>query len=388
VGLRVAFLVLEPSVSLAGDEPSWTALALRGVVNLKRPFSPFKSPILFYPPAYPYLLGAAQYFLGSLRAALWVQALLGGLLVPAVGLAGRRAFSARAGIAAAAAIAFYPELVWFAAHFWSETLFILLLWWGLERLLAADGNPGSGLGAAVAAGLLCGLGALTRETILPFVPAAALWLAWPRVGARAQTGARRAAAFVLAALVVIAPWTWRNWVVFHAFVPVSTFGPLNLWLGNSALPREEIYRQSDAPEGPIAQYALARVKAMEAIRERQPGWIVEKTLSEMPKFWGPGSEALDHLDRGAYGDPPRAARLAAKALIHVPYAATLVFFLLGLRRLAIDRARAMLLLFLAGYNALHVVAFALPRYRLPILPLLLLVAADGFSRRPGPPPPA
>ena len=57
----------------------------------------------------------------------------------------------------------------------------MLLWWGFERLLAADAPDGRALTAA-AAGLLWGLAILTRETVLYFLPLAAAWLALARVG--------------------------------------------------------------------------------------------------------------------------------------------------------------------------------------------------------------
>ncbi len=105
---------------------------------------------------------------------------------------------------AAAIAAFYPELVWFASHFWAETVFTVLLWWAMERLLAADARASTG--AALASGLLWGLAILTRETVLYFLPIAALWLAWRRTG-----GARRAAALLALSLLVVLPWTLRNY---------------------------------------------------------------------------------------------------------------------------------------------------------------------------------
>jgi hypothetical protein len=342
-------------------------------VNLKRPFSPFKSPLLFYPPAYPYFLGVCHAFLGGLRSALWLQALLGALLVPAVGFTGARAFGMRVGLLAAAGIAFYPDLVWFAAHFWSETLFMLLVWWGIERLLAADDASSGGEAPALVGGILWGLAALTRETILPFVPAAALALAWRRDVSRMR-GLRRGAAFGFGALVTIAPWTWRNWVVFGAFIPVSTFGALNLWQGNTTLPREEVYRQSDSEAAPVAQYRLARARAIDAILARQPRWILEKLASEMPPFWSAGSEAIEHIDRGAYGSVRPAVIRIAKTLVLGPYLALLPFFLLG-AAVRLERPQRLLVWFLVGYAALHVVASAQSRYRLPVLPVLMLLAA-------------
>ena len=114
LAVRIGFLLLEPEARLAGDESTWIALALRGVLLPRHAFSPLKSPILFYPPAYPYFIAAIHALLGGLTAVKWVQALAGALLVPAVGRAVSLASSARAGLFAAGATAFYPELVWFS----------------------------------------------------------------------------------------------------------------------------------------------------------------------------------------------------------------------------------------------------------------------------------
>src|SRR4029453_16561097 len=134
----------------------------RTVASPRVGFSPLRTRMIFHPPLYPYFLAVPYALFGTLEAAKWVQAVLAALLVPAVGRVGTLAFGARTGLAAAALCAFYPELVWVAAHFRVETLVLVLLWWAFERLLSADatGRPG----AAVAAGALWGLAVLARET--------------------------------------------------------------------------------------------------------------------------------------------------------------------------------------------------------------------------------
>jgi hypothetical protein len=279
--VRAAFLLLEPPVERMGDEPSWIAHGVHGLVELNHPLSPFSPRILFYPPLYPYFIAVPYRLSGRLTSVLWLQVLVGALLFPAVGLLGARCFSPRTGLVTAAVVAVYPELVWFAAHFWSETLFLTLLFWGLERTTAADDardGPARTV-AAFAAGLILGFAALTRETALPVAALAAAWLAWPRSG---RSGWRPGAVLLLATLLVVTPWTLRNWRVFGAFVPISTYGALNLWLGNTEADRDEVYRLSDSVEGPIAQYRLAREEARKAIARRQPAWILEKTVSELP----------------------------------------------------------------------------------------------------------
>jgi 4-amino-4-deoxy-L-arabinose transferase-like glycosyltransferase len=370
--VRALFLAWEPATQPVADERTWTDWA-KNLASAKVAYSPFRTHMIFYPPLYPYFLAAAAALTGSLEAARWVQLLVGSLLVPAVACVGARAFSPRVGVLGGGIAAFYPELVWFSVHYWSETLFMVFLWWGVERLLAA-GADGGHLRTALAAGLLWGLAILTRETVLYFLPVAALWLG----RAPLPRAAARAAAFLLAAVVTVAPWTYRNWQVFHAFVPVSTAGGQNLFQGNTHIPRDETYVMVDAVRGRIAQYHYAMGMGLRAIRERQPWWIFEKLRDEMPRFWEADSLALIHVKRGAYGAVSRGAAVAAALAVLAPYLAVLGFSVLGAVMLPKERAPALLVLLLAYVNLIHVATHGFARYRLPVLPVVFLVAALGF----------
>lgn len=370
--VRLAFLVLEPATHPVGDERTWTDWA-RNLASARVHYSPFRIHLIFYPPVYPYFLAALYGASGTFEAARWVQAAAGAVLVPAVGVAGTRAFSSRVGLWAAAVAAFYPELIWFSVHFWSETVFMVLLWWGIERLLAAD--LGGGIGRAVAAGLLWGAAILTRETVLYFVPLAAAWLA-TRGGGRARG---RAAAFLVAAVLVVGPWTYRNHVQFHAFVPVSTAGGQNLFQGNALIPRDVTYEMVDAVQGRVEQYRYATRMGLEAIRDRQPWWIFEKVRDEMPRLWEADSLVLVHIKRGAYGAVPPGAAVAVALVVLAPYVAALALFALGLVRLTPSRPAVLLVGFLVYYNLIHVVTHGFARYRLPIMPVVFLIAGLGWA---------
>jgi Dolichyl-phosphate-mannose-protein mannosyltransferase len=370
---RAAFVALEPATHPLADERTWTNWAVESLVTPRVSFSPLKTHMIFYPPLYPYFIALPFALFHTLEAAKWAQVAIGALLVPAAGRVGVRAFGPRAGVMAAGIAAFYPELVWFAAHFWSETLFMALLWWAMERLIAADGR--GSVGAAAAAGLLWGLAILTRETILYLTPLAAVWLAW-RTGR--SGGGRRTAAFLLCAILIVAPWTLRNWIAFRAFVPVSTAGGLNLFQGNARLTRQEVYDRYEAVHGRIEQYRFARREGWKAILERQPLWAFEKLRDEMPNFWEADSLALIHIKRGAYGAVRPAAAVAAAVVVLAPYVAVLAGFVLGVALVSLDRTRGLLLGFLVGYNALHVVTHGFARYRLPAMPVVFLFAAAGY----------
>jgi hypothetical protein len=369
---RAALLALEPETSPVADERTWTEWAR---IVAARP-SPFSHKMIFHPPLYPYFLAGPYALTGSFALAKALQVALASLLVPAVGRVGALTLGRQAGVAAAAIAAFYPELVWFSFHFWVENVFLVLLWWGFERLLAADRH--GRLRDAVAAGVLWGAAVLARETALYFLPVAAAWLALRR----GRGGVARAAALAAAAVLTIAPWTYRNWVAFEAFVPVSTAGGQNLFQGNARIPRDETYRMVDEVQGRIEQYRYARGMGLAAIRERQPAWIFEKIGEQMPMFWEAESMALIHVKRGAYGKVRPAAALALSAAMLLPYLAVLVFAVRALTTLPAVRGLPLLLLFVAYYNAIHVVAHGFNRYRLPVMPVLFLVAAWGW--RPGP----
>lgn len=371
--LRVAFLLLEPAVGPVADERTWTDGA-RQVASARVGLDAFKTHLLiFHPPLYTYFLAVPFRVSGTFEAVKWIQVVVTALLVLVLGRLGFRVFGPRVGLVAAAMAALYPELVWFASHFWVENLFVVLLWWAMERLLAAD-EEGRWPIAAVA-GALWGLAILARETGLYFIPFAALWLALraPRPGGQA-----RAAAFALAALLTVAPWTYRNWVVFHAFVPVSTAGGLNLFQGNARLSRQEVYDIYYAVEGKIEQYRYARREGLRVVRERQPTWFFEKLREQMPRFWEAESMAVIHVKRGAYGVVRPWVAIAIAGVMLAPYLTILGLFVAGLAIGPYDRVKVLLLGFLLYYNLIHVATHGFNRYRLPVMPAVFLFAAVGW----------
>jgi hypothetical protein len=374
--VRGVYLVLEPRCSLTGDESSWIALGIHELGRPHRGLSPLRVKFVFYPPVYPYFIAVLYRAFGTLAAVQWAQAGAGALLVPAVGAAGARAFSRRAGRLAAVFTVFYPDLVWFSVHFWSETLFLVFLWWAIERTLRAD--AGRTAWAAAGAGALFGMAALTRELAMYLAPLAALWLLRPRRGEwwPPAPARRRAGALVLGLVLTVAPWTVRNAIVFHAFVPISTMGGLNLWQGNTTVTHLEIYEALAKLGGPLEQDRYCRRMAWETIRERQPLWILEKLGEQMPEFWKAGSEVLDHLvGRGACGPLSDATVVGLEIVLVGPYLVALFLFLLALVRVPMTAGGGLLLLLLGAYNLAHVVAYATTRFRLPVMPVVFVFVA-------------
>jgi len=374
--VRVLYLLLEPRCDLTGDENSWIALGVHELGRPHRGLSPLRIPLIFYPPVYPYFIAILHRAFGTLAAVKWTQAVLGALIVPAVGRAGALAFGRRVGLLAAVIAAVYPDLVWFSVHFWSETLFILFLWWAIERSLAADATRSWSI--ALAAGLFFGLATLTRELALYLAPIVAVWLARPSPGRwrPSASAVRRAGALLLGTVLTVAPWTLRNALVFHAFIPVSTMGGLNLWQGNTTVPHLQIYEALAKVGGPLEQDRYCREMAWRTIWNRQPLWILEKLGEQMPEFWKAGSEVLDHLvGREACGPLSDRVLIPIEIVLVGSYLVVLAVFLVALVRVPASAGGILLLVLLAAYNLAHVVAYATTRFRLPVMPVLFVYAA-------------
>lgn len=135
-------------------------------------------------------------------------------------LIGRRLWGPRVGLLAAALAAVFPPLVLLSRELLSESLFIVL---ELGAVLCALNfrRSGGGLRWATAAGALCGLALLTRNTgfaLLLCLPLGVLVL-YPRLRLRALVAPL---VLLAAAVLVIAPWTVRNTAQFGRLVPLTT----------------------------------------------------------------------------------------------------------------------------------------------------------------------
>jgi hypothetical protein len=387
--VRLSFLFLEPATRPVGDETMWL-MALDRLPAVS--FSPFATYPLFHPPLYPYFLAIVAETLG--RGAIpVVQALISSALVPLVGIVAARATDSKDLSRRAAAItALWPDFWWYSAHIWCETVFLSLLWAQIAQLVTSmdrDNNNDrdrKGGGArprpmvfpALAAGILGGLAALTRETALYLAPAVATWLLMKRGGSR-----RLAISYLLGVLLTVAPWTLRNASVFDAFVPIATGGALNLYQGNAPLSRSDVYDQYFENEGRIEQYRWARAEGLRVIRDRQPRWIFEKTVSELPRLLEADSLALIHIRRGAYGEVSCSAYRLATAVFALPWILLAVAAAFGAAGWFVARSntletavdtRRLLMLVVSVYALMHIATHGFSRYRLPILPAVVILA--------------
>jgi 4-amino-4-deoxy-L-arabinose transferase-like glycosyltransferase len=187
-----------------------------------------RGPSAYFPPGYPYFLAAVDLVDGrrgvrsAASSARLVQSVLGVASVALIGLVAFELFGSTVALIAMALAAAYPVLIEMSGTLTAENLLIALVLGAVYAVLRARrARPGRPFYAWVAAaGVLTGLAALTHENgVLVVIPLGlAVWLGRPRFS-RAALAAP--ALLVAMAAITIAPWTVRNAVALHHFIPVT-----------------------------------------------------------------------------------------------------------------------------------------------------------------------
>ena len=225
-------------------------------------------------PPYPFFLAGlfalfGERAAGAYAVALGLNVLLGAAAVVATypmvrHLAGRDAPVAghAAGVVAAALMAISPIQVYSAVAA-QAVAFIVLASVAVTSLWYASLGRG-GLWPWVAYSLLGCFAALTEPVLLPAMALSGVWVLFTHA-LPGRLRLRNAAVLLAAAVVVIGPWTWRNYVVHERFVPIKASLWTNTWKGNNAL--DEGHSGTDRPVLTEARLAAYREHGTDALRQ-------------------------------------------------------------------------------------------------------------------------
>ena len=172
-------------------------------------------------PLYPVSLAGVYAVFGdhNWTAGRLVNEIFGVGIVALIGLIGAQLFGRRIGAIALVLAAVNPTLILIASGLQLEPLLVLLALSVLAVALHYRARP-EGLRWPVVMGLLLGLTLLARELGFFWIPSL-VWLIWPRGAGSWRSKIAVPALVVALAAAVVAPWTIRNAVRLHAFVPVS-----------------------------------------------------------------------------------------------------------------------------------------------------------------------
>ena len=347
------------------------------------------SGVFYQSPLYAYFLAGIYSLRRSVLLVRLIQAIVGAGACALLGYAAHRWFDRRTGLTAGIGLAVYAPAIFFGALIQKSVLdlFFLCL---LLALLSAVAEEPQRRGVWMAAGATLGALSLTRENALVFVPLTMVWF-WLDHRMERATRLQMTAMLIAGVAIVLVPVGLRNRIVGGEFhLTTAQSGP-NFFIGNN--PRADgtyvslrpgrgspEYERVDATA--LAEHAAGRRltpgdvsrywsgSAIEYIRARPLEWLALEGR-KLRLLWN-ATEILDTESQETYAEYSPVLRLTG----HVAHFGVLApLAALGIWVTWRDRRRfwilhAMIAVYAASVLAFYVVA----RYRLPLVPLLMLFA--------------
>jgi 4-amino-4-deoxy-L-arabinose transferase-like glycosyltransferase len=270
-----------------------------------------------------------------------------------------------AALMAALATAVYPFFIFYSALGLTEPLFIALTvgafvaWYRAQFWLAA---------------VLIVLAILTRPTIDLLAPILVLCFAAIVHRLSVARSLRHLAVYALVYVALLSPWWLHNYASYGTFVRLNLGAGVMLHDGNrpgnrTGGPLLEGLGEFDHVRDPVARDRLLWDAAKRYIVEN-PGRFVENAGRKFMRFWRPWPYAQEYAGW---------SYLIVSAVSYVPV------LILSLTYLALwgwrERRRIAPVLLLAFYlTAIHMILLGSLRYRLPIEPFMIVLAAVAVAR--------
>lgn len=330
-----------------------------------------------FPPLYPlFLAGLLRTGLSAYPAARVIQSVLGAVSCLLLMGITRMAFSTEnktviidAGMIAAGLMAIYPVLVLYCARLMTETIFIFFILASIFSLLRSPLSSHR-FGWLGFSGVMMGLGVLCRPTLLPFLILAIVWLFIAPIDNKHIK--KSVLSLSLPLILVILPWTVRNYRVLGEVVSVTSSGGSNLYLANNSsstggtigyreLIKSGIFHLGEY-EDEIEYNRYYREKAFSFIKNN-PGQFIGLVFKRLVWFY--------HLDYHYRGN------IILVMLFHL----LLVLAMIGswLSRCH-WRTTILLGMVILNFTVVHMIFLPEGRYRLPMIPFLLAFAAIPIFR--------
>lgn len=214
------------------DDTALSILAGEGIL-FPKVWDPARTGLASRPPGYGLFLASIYATLGrSFPIVAAVQDVLTSLAALLVFAFARRLFGFAAGVFAGLLVAISPHIAATSNLVLADAIAsipLLLAFLAGLPVVRGDGSSKSQIGRVVLMGALIGAGVWIRPNVVLLGPFAALFLFF-------LLGRNRRALFLsslvaFTSLLVVAPITLRNWLVFGEFVPVSINGGITLWQG-------------------------------------------------------------------------------------------------------------------------------------------------------------
>ena len=300
--------------------------------------------------------------------------------------------SPRAGRLAAVTAAAYPFFIYYSAILMTETLYIafvtLGLWWWTASLRERGRSPRLAAGG----GFMIGMAALCRVEAAPI--ALVLFAMAAIAAARGRWSWRAWAAAALCWLIPLFGWAARNKVRYDSFT-LDAHGGTTLLHGTLLYELCESMDTGDAMRVlatmPFYQDALklppggrerALFRAAEDFMRENPGETAWQWARKFKSFWR-FYPRVDKVYVGTAGTQPGLGLgrwlLVVVSLLFEPW--LIVLGWLGLWEMRRRPGTWLPVFYVLGTMGVHVIVVSMMRYRLPVMPVMILGACSWIAAR-------
>lgn len=324
-------------------------------------------------PVYPYLVAAVFFLAGgySLEALQFVQGLMHAATAYILYLIVLKIYDRPAALAVQAIFVVHPIMLWYTGRIWIETTHAFVLTIATLALVHLYDQPK--ISRSIGAGLAIGFCCLTKSILLLF-PFALLVLLYKR---HRTFGLKHSLVVAAVCYLVVVPWTYRNYQVAHAFVPVHTSLGFNLHQGDvigEHWPEQlccnlDFWRMGQArvdsilmPKGIQTFRGVAGDRLLTNVALHRylndPGFFAYRAAANFFTFWSLSESPLKSFAFGVLQ-----CLLIGLAIV--------AYVRVGRRTLLLAPA----VLLAVYYILMHVLIVGWARYSMPVIPFLLLIAS-------------
>lgn len=345
-------------------------------------------PTAFRAPGYPILLGFCYQLFGQSTVAIrCLHAIIDTFSCLLLFLIGEWLFGKRTGLIAAGILAVFPLHILYVARINTEivfTFFFLLTVW-LLICQRKENQLWFHLGLV---GVVLGLTTLIKPIAAIFlIPCG--WFIWQH-NTKYKSNFLQIGFLTACFLLTLTPWMIRNYIVFSRFALTSNTG-INLWIGNHpganggySLPATtnplSVYgtrfEQSDIGFKLAFDYALHHPQDYPVLVIRKLVFFFSSDF-ELMKFtqyklaWNSYSNLANIIHE---------LSIPIWVCLDVPFLALVVFGFVGMIGYSkkLNRATKFIIVLILIYIGVHLIFYGGARYRMPIMPFLMLFAAHGW----------
>jgi len=278
-------------------------------------------------------------------------------------------------------IGLWPPLIVLSTRIMSETLNTFLLSLSILSLVMLLRRRSMTL--AFVSGLLIGIATLCKAStaVFPIFVFVFLILAYRSKKEALYHGL----ILIFAAAIAISPWTIRNYLEFKRFIPIQLGISPALWVGTDIskggrwegegkMPHHE-FRKGLSEDHLYAEKFYFK-EAIKNIKENPGGYLI-LMVKKAGGFWRRPSVGG--------GEKFGLKKILVRGSNYLLHYLAIVFGIIG-SILVVKRRMLLgypLILVISYYTLMYALLFAEPRYHIPVLPALIILAIYGFSRTLG-----